>query len=134
MSAIAFSQISRNWQGRPLDSTETMLKYMRTTSTSTGLKVRASMTRRNYPLGVKITDAEMADLEICWHDELPKWNYTLLPVSLPKTSQPTIGSQPGRRDDHDTRIGSSPRTRPKPNSRFETTVRRGTGATYAARE
>ena len=66
-----FSQISRNWQGRPLDSTETMLKYLRTTSTSRGLNVRASMTRRNYPLGVKITDAEMADLEICWHDELP---------------------------------------------------------------
>lgn len=75
-----FSQISRNWQGRPLDSTETMLKYMRTTSTSTGLKVRASMTRRNYPTGVKITDAQMADLEICWHDEFPKWNYTLLPA------------------------------------------------------
>ena len=38
------------------------------------------MTRRNYPTGVKITDEQMKELEVCWHDILPKWNYTLLPA------------------------------------------------------
>ena len=36
-----FCEISKNWAGRPLDSFETILKYLRTTRTSTGLRVRA---------------------------------------------------------------------------------------------
>ena len=36
-----FSEISKNWAGRPLDSFETILKYLRTTKTSTGLNVNA---------------------------------------------------------------------------------------------
>ena len=77
-----FAQITRNWQGQPLRTLETMLNYIRTTTTSTGLKVRASMTRRSYQKGVKITDEQMAQLNLCLHDILPKWNYTLLPETL----------------------------------------------------
>ncbi len=75
-----FGPISLNWQGRPLDTLPTMLNYVRTTSTSTGLKVRASLTRREYPTGVRITDEQMAALELHHHDVLPKWNYSLLPA------------------------------------------------------
>ena len=77
-----FAPISLNWQGRPLDSLSTMLNYMRTTTTSTGLKVRASLTRRNYPDGVKITDSQMAALKLHRHAVLPNWNYTLLPAAV----------------------------------------------------
>jgi Rhodopirellula transposase DDE domain len=77
-----FAQISRNWQGQPLRSVQTMINYIRTTTTSTGLKVRASMTRREYPKGVRITDEQMAELHLCPHDVLPNWNYTLLPRNL----------------------------------------------------
>jgi len=77
-----FAHISRNWQGQPLRSIETMIKYIRTTSTSTGLRVRASITRRHYPKGVKITDDQMAELNLFPHDVLPNWNYTLLPRNL----------------------------------------------------
>lgn len=76
-----FAPISLNWQGRPLDSLETMLNYMRTTTTSTGLKVRASRARRQYATGVKITDEQMAALDLHFHDVLPTWNYTLLPAA-----------------------------------------------------
>ena len=38
-----FSQISNNWAGRPLESYETALKYIRTTGTATGLAVCARM-------------------------------------------------------------------------------------------
>ena len=54
-----FSEISKNWAGRPLDSYETILKYIRTTTTSSGLRVRAHLIRRRYPKGVKITDERM---------------------------------------------------------------------------
>ena len=77
-----FAQISRNWQGQPLRSVQTMINYIRTTTTSTGLKVRASMTRREYPKGVRITDDQMAELNLCPHDVLPNWNYTLLPRNM----------------------------------------------------
>jgi hypothetical protein len=72
-----FSEISKNWAGRPLDSFETMLNYIRTTSTKTGLRVKAHLVDRNYPKGVKITDSQMRALPITRHPSLPKWNYTL---------------------------------------------------------
>ena len=72
-----FSEISKNWAGRPLDSYETILKYLRTTSTSTGLRVRAQLVRKIYKTGVKITDAQMQELRITPNNIMPKWNYTI---------------------------------------------------------
>ena len=74
-----FAPISLNWQARPLDSLSTMINYLRTTRTSTGLRVRASITRREYPKGVVITKKQMGALNLHQHQVLPKWNYTLLP-------------------------------------------------------
>ena len=59
-----FCEISKNWAGRPLDSFETILKYLRTTRTSTGLRVRAHLVWKIYETGVKVTDAQMRKLRI----------------------------------------------------------------------
>lgn len=75
-----FSEISKNWAGRPLDSYEAILKYIRTTATSTGLRVRAHLVRQPYVKGIKIADTQMRDLSLESHEPLPKWNYTLRPV------------------------------------------------------
>ncbi len=75
-----FSELSKNWAGRPLDSLETILKYVRTTATTTGLRVRAHLVRRRYEKGIKITDAQMHQLAITKDDALPKWNYTIAPA------------------------------------------------------
>ena len=74
-----FSEISKNWAGRPLDSYETVLKYIRSTQTKTGLKVRAHLVDRVYEKGVKITNAQMKTISISRNARLPKWNYTLSP-------------------------------------------------------
>lgn len=74
-----FSEISKNWAGRPLDSYETTLNCIGTTTTKTGLTVRAQLVDQLYEKDVKITDAQMHDLPISNHDSLPKWNYTLSP-------------------------------------------------------
>lgn len=74
-----FSEISKNWAGRPLDSYQTILNYARTTRTSTGLRVRAQIITKRYVKGVKITDAQMNDLAIKRDKTLPRWNYTLRP-------------------------------------------------------
>ena len=73
------SEISKNWAGRPLDSYETVLKYLRTTKTSTGLRVRASLIRKCYKKGIKISDEQMSELSIVSDDVIPTWNYTLSP-------------------------------------------------------
>ena len=75
-----FCVVSKNWAGRPLDSYETILKYLRTTRTATGLRVRAHLVRKTYKTGVKVTDAQMRELRITPNSFLPKWNYTIEPM------------------------------------------------------
>ncbi len=74
-----FSEISKNWQGRPLDDYETIQKYIRTTSTKTGLRVSSFLNRKKYYKGIKIDDSKMKKLNIELHEPLPKWNYTIHP-------------------------------------------------------
>lgn len=73
-----FSEISKNWAGRPLDSWKTLLRFIRTTTTKTGLEVKAYLLDRPYQK-VKITKAQIDALPITRHETLPKWNYTLSP-------------------------------------------------------
>jgi hypothetical protein len=74
-----FSEISKNWAGRPLDSLDTMLNYIRTTKTYSGLEVRAYQDQRTYDKGVKVSDADMKALALQTSNELGKWNYTISP-------------------------------------------------------
>lgn len=79
-----FSEISKNWAGRPLDSYETMLHYIRSTATTTGLRVKAQLVRRRYTKGIKISDEHMRRLRIKKHETQPARNYTLSPRSSQK--------------------------------------------------
>ncbi len=74
-----FSEVSKNWAGQPLDSRETMLNYIRTTKTSTGLTVKATLLEGEYPTGVKISDSQMENVRLRRHRVLPAWNYTIHP-------------------------------------------------------
>ena len=74
-----FSEISKNWQGKPLDSYMTCLNYIATTRTSTGLKVRAYLDKKIYKKGIKISAQQMKHLSLRRDDTLPKWNYKLCP-------------------------------------------------------
>ncbi len=74
-----FSEISKNWAGRPLDTYETVLNYIRTTTTSKGLSVVAELVTKAYEKGIEISDEQMERLNLERPDRLPKWNYTLKP-------------------------------------------------------
>lgn len=74
-----FSEISKNWSGEPLETYEKALKLIRTTKTSTGLKVKAHFVRKHYKTGQKVSDSEMNSLSITHHTKFPSWNYTLNP-------------------------------------------------------
>lgn len=74
-----FSEISKNWAARPLDSYQTILNYIRSTTTVTGLTVMAYLDRKKYDTGIKVTDEQMKQLRIVPGRELPRWNYTINP-------------------------------------------------------
>jgi hypothetical protein len=74
-----FSYISLNWAGKPLRSFETMLAYIRGTTTETGLKVRAFLLERVYQRGIKVSDQEMKDLNLERRSICPTWNYVIKP-------------------------------------------------------
>lgn len=74
-----FSEISKNWAGKPLLNYETILKYIKTTKTATGLKVDACLDQKIYEKGIKLSDEVMKKINIINHDILPEWNYTICP-------------------------------------------------------
>ncbi len=74
-----FCHISSNWAGQPLISFETVLKFIRTTSTTTGLRCRAHFDRRKYKTGLKITREQKQQINLRPHRTLPQYNYTIRP-------------------------------------------------------
>ena len=74
-----FSQISLNWAGKPLRSLDTMLKYIRGTTTQTGLTVRAGCLEGTFEKGQKVSDDQMQQLNIEQHSVCSQWNYTIRP-------------------------------------------------------
>ena len=72
-----FSHVSLNWAGVPLTSLRLMLGYLRGTRTSRGLRVRALLSKRIYPKGVKVSDESLARIPLRRHEVCPAWNYTV---------------------------------------------------------
>ena len=76
-----FSEISKNWAGQPLRSYHTILNYLRSTTTETGLRVHAELVDQDYPKGIKIADAQFAAIALEPHQTQPLRNYTICPRS-----------------------------------------------------
>jgi hypothetical protein len=74
-----FGPISINWAGVPWRTPAVILGFIRGTTTATGLTVTAEWWERRYVKGVKVSDAEMSELNIEYHDVCPRWNYTIKP-------------------------------------------------------
>jgi Rhodopirellula transposase DDE domain len=74
-----FSHISMNWAGKPLQSLEVMLAFIRGTTTTAGLTVEAQLDEGIYRKGRKATERQLRDLALSTHDVCPRWNYTLTP-------------------------------------------------------
>ena len=74
-----FSEISKNWAGEPLVSLQTVLNFIRTTKTSSGLRVSAMFNRKQYQCKEKIPKEEAARIIVHKDPVFPELNYTLLP-------------------------------------------------------
>ena len=81
-----FSHITMNWRGTPLTSHQVVVNLIGAVTTATGLRVHAELDEREYPTGIRISDAEMDALPIHRHDWHGEWNYTMHPDDTPGTS------------------------------------------------
>jgi hypothetical protein len=74
-----FCHITQNWRGRPLTDRLAVVELIGATTTRTGLKVECAIDARTYEKGVKVSNAEMASLNITGDQFHPEWNYTIKP-------------------------------------------------------
>lgn len=76
-----FSYISKNWRGKPLINTETVLNLIRNTTTEKGLEVMAVLDENNYKKGIEVTKKELSLFNIETDKFHPEWNYKIKPQS-----------------------------------------------------
>jgi hypothetical protein len=74
-----FCHITQNWRGRPLISHEVIVHLIANTMTQQGLKIRAELDKRTYPAGIKVTDAELAQVNLKPNRFHGDWNYSIQP-------------------------------------------------------
>ena len=74
-----FSHIAMNWRGKPLVNLVTIVSLIGDTTTEAGLRIRSEIDRGRYPLGVEITDQQMAQIHLKPHTFHGDWNYTIRP-------------------------------------------------------
>lgn len=82
-----FSFVSLNWAGQPLRSLSRMTALIRGTVTIMGLQVKAAVLKGNYPLKIKVSNAEMAELALTRRKICPQWNYGIHPRSSNSSKQ-----------------------------------------------
>jgi len=74
-----FSRITQNWRGKPLISLEVIVSLIAATRTTTGLKVHSELDTRAYAKGVKVSDQEIAQLNLHRDQFHGEWNYEIHP-------------------------------------------------------
>jgi hypothetical protein len=76
-----FSFISQNWRGKPLISHQVIIDLIAATTTKTGLTVKSKIDTNIYEPGLKVSDQQMAELQLRREKFHGDWNYKLLPRS-----------------------------------------------------
>jgi hypothetical protein len=72
-----FSFITMNWRGRPLVSYQVVVNLIAATTTEAGLRVQADLDTKVYPTKVKVTDEQLATVNLHPHQFHGEWNYTI---------------------------------------------------------
>ncbi len=83
-----FSFISQNWRGKPLISHEVIVSLIAATKTTTGLTVRCALDTTAYPTGLKVSDQDLAAINLHRDDFHGDWNYTIR--SRPRQNETVI--------------------------------------------
>jgi DNA-binding phage protein len=74
-----FSFITQNWRGKPLISYRTIVNLISNTTNKGGLIVKSELDKNQYEKGIKVTDQQLAEVNIHKADFHGEWNYTIHP-------------------------------------------------------
>ncbi len=74
-----FAFITQNWRDKPLLTHQVIVQLIASTTTEKGLTVQCRLDENTYDKGIKVSDAEMANLNIKTADFHGEWNYTIKP-------------------------------------------------------
>lgn len=74
-----FAFITQNWRGKPLISHEVIVQLIGATTTAQGLDVQCCLDENAYPKAIKVSDAEMAAINLACDEFHGEWNYTISP-------------------------------------------------------
>jgi transposase len=75
-----FCHITQNWRGRPLVSHAVVINLIAATTTRKGLRIRAALDDGLYPIGIKVSDEELAAVNLIPGRFHGDWNYRIEPV------------------------------------------------------
>lgn len=74
-----FCHITRNWSGVPLETHEIVVNLIASTRTATGLEVHAWLDTKDYPDKLKVSEAQLAEVNIIRNKFHGEWNYEIRP-------------------------------------------------------
>jgi len=74
-----FCFITQNWRGQPLLSRQAVVEFISSTKTQAGLVVRAALDTNTYPTGLKVSDEELAQVNLTPNPFHGEWNYSVRP-------------------------------------------------------
>ena len=74
-----FAHITQNWRGRPLVSHEVIVNLIANTATQQGLLIQAELDSGTYPTGLKVSNQELASVNLIPDGFHGNWNYTIAP-------------------------------------------------------
>jgi hypothetical protein len=75
-----FSFITKNWRGKPLISHQVIVSLIAATKTKAGLRVESHLDTRDYAKGRRISDDQLAVVNLEPNNFHGEWNYTILPT------------------------------------------------------
>lgn len=79
-----FCHITQNWRGRPLISHEVIINLIAATTTRKGLAIQAELDEGCYPIGIKVSDEELARVSLQPDKFHGDWNYRIVPTRKKK--------------------------------------------------
>ena len=76
-----FCHITQNWRGRPLVSHDVIVQLIANATTQAGLKIQAELDTGAYPTGIKVSDSQLATVNVHPDPFHGDWNYAIRPSS-----------------------------------------------------
>ncbi|MDH5676762.1 MAG: ISAzo13 family transposase [Myxococcales bacterium] len=76
-----FSFITKNWRGKPLVTHQVIVNLIAATTTKSGLVVRSRIDDRTYRKGRRVSDKQLAFVNLEPHAFHGEWNYTIHPTT-----------------------------------------------------